>query len=197
MRRFKYTSATHGRLLTAPTTARVREQEAVLVPECVRYARDARDDAYPTKWLPLCSLQRMMLFCALYAAECSASAHAACSRINGSSCFSIASSIGTSASAPIVPSTNTAFRCNPRSFARFIGEFLNAALNAPCDICNRSRARVRASLPASARRALNARLVSSCENCTYHGQQDCETCWYTRFELQLATGYQTLTLRAR
>jgi len=38
----------------------------------------------------------------------------------------------------VFPSTTAAFRLNPRSFARFIGEHLNAAENSSCVIA-RSR----------------------------------------------------------
>jgi hypothetical protein len=41
------------------------------------------------------------------------------------------------------------FRFSPRSLARFIGESLNDAENSSRDIASKSRASVRASLPAS------------------------------------------------
>ena len=90
--------------------------------------------------------------------------------------------------ARVLTRITAAFRRSPRSFARFIGEFLNAALNSACDICTRSRANVRTSLPARTGRAPNARSVSCSENFTFHGQQVWEMCRYTRFEIALATG---------
>jgi len=43
-----------------------------------------------------------------------------------------------------LPSTTAALRCNPRNFARFTCEFLNAAPKSFCDIASSSRASVRA-----------------------------------------------------
>jgi len=45
-------------------------------------------------------------------------------------------------------STTAALRCSPASFARFTGDFRNAALNSSCDIATNSVASVRASFPA-------------------------------------------------
>ena len=56
---------------------------------------------------------------------------------------------------PTFPSTTDAFRCSPRSFARLIGEPLNAALNSTGDIASNSRASVRESFPATNARAAN------------------------------------------
>ncbi len=56
--------------------------------------------------------------------------NAACSRTDDTSYQRIAYSSGRSESVPTVPSTTTAFRGSPRNFARFIGDFRNAALNA-------------------------------------------------------------------
>ena len=61
------------------------------------------------------------------------------------------------------PSSTAALRFNPRSFARFIAEPLNARLNSSCDISNSSRASACASFPAIASRAANAGSFSACE----------------------------------
>ena len=68
------------------------------------------------------------------------------------------------------PSTTVAFRCNPRNFARFIGERLNFSLNSSCVIATSSRASVRASFPAIASLAANGLPSGSArENFSFHG----------------------------
>ena len=59
-----------------------------------------------------------------------ASAQAACDRINGSSSDRAAFSVPASEEVPTLPSTTAAFRLSPANFARFMGDFRNAALNA-------------------------------------------------------------------
>lgn len=66
-----------------------------------------------------------------------------------------------SSAVPTLPCTTDALRFSPRSFARLIGEPLNAALNSSCDIGSSSRASVRASLPPSTSRVANAGSFSS------------------------------------
>ena len=103
-------------------------------------------------------------------------AHAACSRTSGSSSSSARVSTSTSAAVPTLPNTTAASRFNPRSFARFIGEPLNAALNSAGYMPNSSRASWRASLPPNASRAAYGEsLGSALANLTFHGQ----TSWHT------------------
>ena len=83
------------------------------------------------------------------------SAHAACSRTSGSSLSSACASAPMPTAIPTFPSTTAAFRCNPASFARFIGDFLNAALNASSVNARMFCASVSASFPAVNSRALN------------------------------------------
>jgi hypothetical protein len=100
----------------------------------------------------------------------------------------------TSSPVPTLPSTTAALRLSPRSFARFIGEFLNAAENCSCVIASRSRASVRASLPASASRASNGESCgSSLENLTFHGHTSWDVWRYTHTAIPLATGARTLS----
>ena len=54
------------------------------------------------------------------------------------------------------PSTTAALRFRPRSFARFMGEPLNATENSSGAIASRARASWRVSLPASTSRGANA-----------------------------------------
>ena len=90
---------------------------------------------------------------------------------------------------PRLPRTTAALRFKPLSFARFIGEFLNASENSSCDIASSSRASVRASFPASASRGANGELSGSdVENRTFHGHTLWEIWRYTHFEIPLATG---------
>ncbi len=90
-------------------------------------------------------------------------------------------------------STTAAFRCSPNNFARFIGDFRNAALNACWSSARMSVASVTASFPAMNSRARNGESsAKSCENFTFHGQQVWEVCRYNRFEIPLATGRRTL-----
>jgi len=72
---------------------------------------------------------------------------------------------------PTFPSATDALRFRPRSFARFIGEPVNAALNFACDIASSSCASVRASFPAMNARAVNGDPAANCcENFPFHGQ---------------------------
>ena len=64
---------------------------------------------------------------------------------------------------------HAALRFSPRSFARFIGEPLNAVRKSSSLIARISRASVRASFPAITSRAANAGSFSSCANLTFHG----------------------------
>jgi hypothetical protein len=86
--------------------------------------------------------------------------------------------VSTSASPddPTLPNTTAAFRFIPRSFARFIGEPLNAALNSGCVMPNSSRASVRASFVPNAGRGANGEPSgSSWANRWFHGQTLCHT----------------------
>jgi hypothetical protein len=68
-------------------------------------------------------------------------AHPACSRtICSGSSSRTRSRSSTSPCVPMLPNTTAALRFNPRSFARFIGEPLNARLNSSRVISRRSRA---------------------------------------------------------
>jgi hypothetical protein len=68
------------------------------------------------------------------------SAQATCARTSGSGSPSADASVGTSDAVPTLPIETAALRFKSRSFARFIGEFLNAALNSSWDISSSSRA---------------------------------------------------------
>ena len=71
----------------------------------------------------------------------------------------------------MLSSTTAAFRFNPASLARFIGERLNLSLNSSCVIATISRASARASFPAIASRAANGLPAGSArENFSFHGQ---------------------------
>jgi hypothetical protein len=70
--------------------------------------------------------------------------------------------------------TTAALRFSPRSFARFIGEPLNAAPSSVCVMPNSSRA-----------------------NRTFHGHTSWDVWRYTRFEIRLETGGNTLARRRR
>lgn len=63
-----------------------------------------------------------------------------------------AAGAATSSEAPRLPSTTAALRLSPASFARFMGERLNASTYSGCDIPRIVRASVRASFPATAAR---------------------------------------------
>ena len=90
-------------------------------------------------------------------------------------------------------STTNAFLRTPASFARFIGDFRNVALNASWSSAKMSVASVTASFLAMNSRARNGESsASSCENFTFHGQQLWEMCRYNRFEILLMTGSRTL-----
>ncbi len=90
-------------------------------------------------------------------------------------------------------STTAAFRCSPRNFARFIGDFRNAALNASWSSPRISRASVAASFPAMNSRARNGESsANSCENFTFHAHTLWEMCRYNRFMVELDTGRRTL-----
>jgi TolB-like protein/Flp pilus assembly protein TadD len=70
-----------------------------------------------------------------------------------------------------LPSTTAAFRFNPASLARFIGERRNFSLNSSCVIATSSRASARASFPAIASRAANGLPSGSARaNFSFHGQ---------------------------
>jgi hypothetical protein len=127
----------------------------------------------------------------------SPNAQAACSRTSGSSSDSAAESAGTSSAEPTLPSTTAAFRCSPRSFARFIGLPLNAALNSACVIASRSRASVRASLPARNSRGANSSTVFSLAYRTFHGHTSWEMCRHNHFEIPLGTGSRPLAKTMR
>ena len=59
-----------------------------------------------------------------------------------------------------------------------------------------SRASVTASFPATNARARNGESsANSCENFTFHGHTLWEMCRYTRFEIPLETGWQTVAWR--
>ena len=103
------------------------------------------------------------------------SAQAACPRTSGSSSDSAESNAGTSLGAPVLPSTTAALRFNPRSFARFIGEPLNAAEYSSRDIDSNHRAVARESCPSSDFREENASSVRDFENLPLYGQ----TSWHT------------------
>ena len=91
-------------------------------------------------------------------------------------------------------STTAAFRCNPRTFARFIGDFRNAALNASWSSARMSAASVTASFPAMNSRARNGESsANACENFTFHGHTSWEMCRYNRLEVTLDTGRGTLS----
>jgi hypothetical protein len=98
-----------------------------------------------------------------------ASAQAACPRTSGSDSESAATSDGTSSGVPTLPSTTAELRFNPRSLARFIGDSLNASENSNGDMAKNSRARIRASLPATAGRAAKAGSDSGSENLRENG----------------------------
>ncbi len=90
-------------------------------------------------------------------------------------------------------STTAAFRCNPRNFARFIGDFRNAALNCSWFNARMSVASVAASFPAMNCRARNGESsANSCENFTFHGPQVWEKCRHNRFVVELDTGLGTV-----
>ena len=81
----------------------------------------------------------------------------------------------------------------PASFARFIGDLRNAALNSSWFIASRSSASVVGSLPAITGRGANAGSFSSCANLMFHGQHDWDECPYTHFRIPLSTGRRTLS----
>lgn len=93
----------------------------------------------------------------------------------------------------VLSSTDTALRFSPASFARFIGDLLNAARNASSSIAKISVESVRASFPVITSRASNAGSVASLENFTFQGHTSWDVCRYTHFEIALATGRQTLS----
>jgi len=94
-----------------------------------------------------------------------------------------------------LPSTTAALRLSPRSFARFIGEPLNARLHSSCVMARISRASDLASRPASASRSVNAGSRSSLAKRTFHGHTSWDLCRLTRFEIPLGTGARTLRAR--
>jgi len=90
-------------------------------------------------------------------------------------------------------STANALRFNPRSFARFIGDFLNTTLNCSSSIATTSLANVRASFPATISRGANATSVASLENFTFHGHTSWEMYRQNHFEIPLSTGSRSLS----
>ncbi|MDZ7630297.1 MAG: hypothetical protein U5K74_02770 [Gemmatimonadaceae bacterium] len=86
-------------------------------------------------------------------------------------------------------STTAAFRRNPASFARFIGDFRNAPLNASWSSARMSVASVTAFFASMNPRGLNGEsAANSCENFTFHGHTLWEMCRYNRFMVGLDTG---------
>jgi hypothetical protein len=82
---------------------------------------------------------------------------------------------------------------SPRSYARFIGEPLNAALNSVCDMPNNSHASVRPSFVPNASRAANGDgMGSDRSNFTFHGHTTWDAWRYTHLEIPLGTGARTL-----
>lgn len=90
-----------------------------------------------------------------------------------------------------------ALRFNPRSFARFIGEPLNAILKYSSDIANRSRASVRAFLSAIAARGQNASSPSGSADFSSHGHTSWHVYRLTHLEIPLATGLRTVRKSTR
>ena len=85
--------------------------------------------------------------------------------------------------------TTPEFRPSPASFARFIGDFRNAALNASWSSARMSRASVAASLPARNARGANGDLSrNSRANFTFHGYTSKEVWRVTRFVVPLQAG---------
>jgi len=97
----------------------------------------------------------------------------------------------------MVPRTTDALRFNPLSFARFIGDPLNAVRKSSSLIARISRDNVRASFPAIAARGANAGSLSARENRTFHGHTLWEVWRLDHFEIQLETGARTLADRRR
>ncbi len=86
----------------------------------------------------------------------------------------------------------SAFRCSPASFARFMDDLRNAALNSSCDIERSPSASVCASFLAMMSCATYTHSVASRANFTFHGHTSWEKCRYTHFEIPLSTGRRTL-----
>ena len=86
-------------------------------------------------------------------------------------------------------STTAAFRFSLRSFARFIGEPLSAALNSACDMPRISRAGVRASRPRSTWRGANGDSAGCSDaNRRFHGHTSWEEWRYDHSAVPLTTG---------
>ncbi len=121
------------------------------------------------------------------------SAHRGCSRPSGSGSWRDCCSTGISSIVPMLPSTMAELRFRPRSFARFIGDRLNAVVNFSCDMARISRASVRASSPAITSLAANGEpSAGSLANLMLYGQTSWEDCRYNHFEIPLGTGNRTL-----
>jgi hypothetical protein len=84
-----------------------------------------------------------------------------------------------------------AFRLSPVSFARFIGEPLNAARNASALMARISVANVRPSLSAIAGLGWNFGSFTSRANFTFQGQTFWEVCRQNCIAIPLATGGRT------
>nr|WP_230981081.1 hypothetical protein [Gemmatimonas groenlandica] len=119
-------------------------------------------------------------------------AQAACPRTNGSSSESAEISDGTSCADPTLPSTTAALRFSPRSFARFIGDPLNAAEYSERESDSIHSAIDRASFPSSDLRDANASSVTGFENLPLYGHTSWEMCRQNRFRIDLSTGRITL-----
>lgn len=94
---------------------------------------------------------------------------------------------------PMLSSRMAALRCNPRGFARFIGDPLKATLNSSCVMASNSPASVCASLPAIASRERKGGVSRNrLANRTFHGHTSLDIWRYNRFEIALSTGCRTL-----
>jgi hypothetical protein len=99
--------------------------------------------------------------------------------------------------ASVLASTTPASRVSPASFARFIGDCGNVALNACWSSARMSVASVTASFPAMNSRARNGESsASSTENFMFHGHTSWEMCRHTRIEIPLTTGFRPLRTAA-
>jgi hypothetical protein len=127
-----------------------------------------------------------------------ASGHAACSRSSLSPPSSrTRSSSVMSSGVPRFPSTTAALRFNPRSFARFMGLPLNAALNSSCVIARSSSASRRAFFPRRTSRVASSATPFCRANRTFQGHTSWECGRYTHFEISLAAGSQTFAKSTR
>ena len=104
----------------------------------------------------------------------------------------LSASSAPASSLPVFASTPAAFRFSPASFARFIADPLNAALNSSCVIASKSRARIHASFPASTARGANSGTFNACANFTFQGHTSWQECRDARFAIALGTEVRTL-----